>query len=144
MTRDPSVEGGRWLAQAADDLEAARLLTAHDRHAQACFLAQQAAEKALKGLLYAAGAEVVLGHSVAQLCEYAAKVAPSVAGRCQAWAMLDQYYIPTRYPDALPGAIPATAYTGEQARAAIELAGGVVAAAGVAVGGDVDDLGGGG
>ncbi len=58
--------------------------------------------------------------------------------------MLDQYYIPTRYPDALPGAIPATAYTGEQASAAIALAGDVVGRARAAVGGDVDDFGGGG
>ena len=35
----------------------------------ACFLCQQAAEKALEAVLYAHGAEQVLGHSVADLAE---------------------------------------------------------------------------
>jgi HEPN domain-containing protein len=128
VNRDYSAEGGRWVAQAQDDLAAAELLAQHGRSAQACFLAQQVAEKALKGLLYYAGADVVLGHSVAQLCEHAAKVAPELGPRCPDWATLDQHYIPTRYPDALPGGIPAAAYTSAQATSAIALARDVVAA----------------
>jgi HEPN domain-containing protein len=59
-------------------------LIANHRNAVACFLAQQAAEKALNGLLYAAGAEVVLGHSVAALCREVAVVDPDLAPRCAA------------------------------------------------------------
>jgi HEPN domain-containing protein len=36
------------------------------------FLAQQLAEKALKAFLYAQGEELVIGHSVRQLCQRAA------------------------------------------------------------------------
>jgi HEPN domain-containing protein len=42
-----------WLLQAEDDLRAARLLQAGGESAQACFLAQQVGEKALKALLMA-------------------------------------------------------------------------------------------
>ena len=34
-------------------------------------------------------------------------------------AALDKLYIPTRYPDALPGLTPAEAYTADEARTAI-------------------------
>ena len=36
--------------------------------------------------------------------------------------MLDQYYIPTRYPDALPGSAPFEVYGSSQASSAIETA----------------------
>lgn len=122
MNARASGEAGRWVAQAADDLDGARLLAAHGRNALACFVAQQAAEKALKGLLYAAGAEVVLGHSVAALCHDVAAIHSELSSKCGEWATLDQHYIPTRYPDALPGGIPADVYTGAQASAAVGLA----------------------
>lgn len=34
-------------------------------------------------------------------------------------AILDQYYIPTRYPNGLPGGLPFEVYTAEQAAAAV-------------------------
>jgi HEPN domain-containing protein len=135
VTRDPASEGRRWLAQAADDLETAELLVRHGRHPVACFLAQQCAEKALKGALYHAGAEVVLGHSVAALCRDLASAHPTLASRCGTWATLDQHYIPSRYPDALPGGTPADVYTDVQARAAVDLAAEVVAAVGALIDG---------
>lgn len=74
-----------------------------------------------------AGAETVLGHSVAGLCQEVARLAPEAEGRCGAWAALDQYYIPTRYPDALPGGIPSDVFTPEQAAEAIDRANEVAA-----------------
>lgn len=128
MTRDPSTEARRWLAQAADDLVTAELLVDHGRHPVACFLAQQCAEKALKGALYLGGADVVLGHSVAALCQEVVGAHPALAPRCGTWATLDQHYIPSRYPDALPGGTPADVYTEAQARGAVHIARDVVAA----------------
>ena len=49
----PRVEA--WLRQARSDLAVARLTTDQGFHAQACYHAGQAAEKALKGLLVAGG-----------------------------------------------------------------------------------------
>ncbi|MDP9022908.1 MAG: HEPN domain-containing protein [Actinomycetota bacterium] len=119
MSRDLAKEARRWLAQASEDLDVADLLVDHGRYAHACFLAQQSAEKTLKAFLYARGAELVIGHSVADLCAEVARQAPDLAGRCADWATLDQFYIPTRYPDALPGDIPSRVYGPEQASAAL-------------------------
>lgn len=129
MTRSPTAEARRWLDQAIDDLETAELLVEHQRNPVACFLAQQCAEKALKAVLYAAGADVVLGHSVAALCREVAQLHPELAPKCSTWATLDQHYIPSRYPDALPGGTPADVYTDDQARAAVDIAADVVAVA---------------
>lgn len=129
MTRNPSVEGRRWLDQAIDDLETAELLVEHHRNPVACFMAQQCAEKALKALLYADGADAVLGHSVAALCREVVRRHPELAPQCATWATLDQHYIPSRYPDALPGGTPADIYTDDQARAAVAIAAEVVATA---------------
>lgn len=133
MSRDAVADARRWVAQAYEDLGDARLLAEHGRFAPACFHAQQATEKALKAVLYAAGADVVLGHSVRDLCDEVARLAPEVAENCPEWGALDQYYIATRYPDALPGGIPAQSYTEAQARhalgtaeSALEFAGGRV------------------
>lgn len=122
MSRNPAAEARRWVRQAAADVADARALAVHGSAATACFLAQQAAEKALKGVLYADGADTVLGHSVQVLCRDVAARHPAAAPRCPDWATLDLFYIPTRYPDALPDGVPAEVYTRSQAELAIALA----------------------
>ena len=119
-------EGQRWLDQAREDLKWAAHLAEQGGYHIACFLAQQVAEKALKAFLYAQGEELVIGHSVARLCAAAAGVVPSFAEHCRSWAVLDGFYIPTRYPNGLPGGIPAEAYPQQTARDAVALAGEVV------------------
>jgi HEPN domain-containing protein len=51
----------RWWRQARRDLESATINADHARHEVACFLSQQAAEKALKAFLYAQGEDPRLG-----------------------------------------------------------------------------------
>ena len=57
---------------------------------------------------------MVFGHS---LVELAAEL-PLEAGLREELAVLDQYYIPTRYPNGLPGAVPYEVYTRKQAEGA--------------------------
>lgn len=128
MKPDPREEARRWLRQAEKDLDDARFVLSGRRYNLACFLAQQAAEKAVKGLLYALGAEDVWGHSVAELCRDAASLAPDFEPLVSQGAVLDKYYIPTRYPDSLPGGIPAEAFEEEDADRAIRLAEHIIAA----------------
>ena len=68
MSRSPRETGRRWLEQATEDLRWADHLAVQGGYHIACFLAQQLGEKALKAFLYAAGEEIVLGHSVGRLC----------------------------------------------------------------------------
>jgi HEPN domain-containing protein len=119
---EPSMEGRRWLVQAENDLQFAELASREGFFAQACFNSQQAAEKALKAFLYARGAEQVMGHSVADLAAECGRLEPEFAGLKARAAPLDQFYLSTRYPNSLPGGIPAEAYGSSDAERALDMA----------------------
>lgn len=127
MRENPRTEGTRWLEQAEVDLKWARHLSDQGAHYLVCFLAQQVAEKALKAFLYAQGEELVVGHSVRQLCQRAGERDSRFLDHLDTWAVLDTYYIPTRYPNGLPGDIPAHVYNKAAADGALALAEAVVA-----------------
>lgn len=120
----PNREADRWLKQAESDLAYAELGLREGFYAQVCFQCQQVCEKAIKALRYGRGERAVLGHA---LVELAASV-PVMAKFRDSLAVLDQYYVPTRYPNGLPGGIPSDVYTGDQAAAAVDTARQVVAA----------------
>ena len=103
MRNKPLDEGLRWLRQASEDLHWAEHLAEQGAYHLACFLAQQSAEKALKAYLYAQDVELVWGHSVRELCTVAATFDAAFEELGRKVAPLDQYYIPTRYPNGLPG-----------------------------------------
>jgi HEPN domain-containing protein len=119
MKPNPRAEAGRWLAQARSELAFARVGLREGFYAQACFHCQQSAEMALKALHYLAGARLVIGHSLVELLAPLAAQDPSLASLRPAAARLDQLYIPTRYPNGLPGGVPAEVFSGEQAAEAI-------------------------
>src|SRR2546422_11275965 len=127
MRRSPLDEGKRWLEQASEDLRWADDLARRGGYHIACFLAQQVGEKALKAFLYAAGEEIVLGHSVARLCAEAAHYDAAFAERVRRWSILDGFYVPTRYPNSIPDSIPARVYTADAAGEAVRLAREIVA-----------------
>lgn len=80
-----------------------------------------------KAFLYAEGRDVVLGHSVEELATQAADYDGAFGGEAaRAWSELDGHYLPTRYPNSLPGSIPAKVYSVSAATRAVELAGQVV------------------
>ena len=107
--------GPDWLKQAKADLRYATAAPRDGFFAQTCFICQQAAEKALKSILYARGARVVLSHSLHRLCDEVAIDGDLL----QAARILDQYYITARYPDALAEGTPDEVFTVEQARTAL-------------------------
>ncbi len=110
------VEARRWFVQAQADLEVVRLLRSAGHYAAACFHAQQAAKKALKAVLFSQGSRVVWGHSVRELGRQCEAHDPAFAGVAGETALLDQFYIPTRYPNGLPSpAVPSETYTAAQA-----------------------------
>lgn len=129
MQPDDETEGPRWRRQADEDLLTARRLIQLDRHYAACFFAQQAAEKAAKAVLYERGAESVRGHSVAELWGDVAGEDVELASLQGRAALLDTFYVATRYPDALPSGVPADAYDLATAERAVESAAMIVEAA---------------
>jgi HEPN domain-containing protein len=126
MKLDALNEGMRWPFQAKQDLDDARYNLEGNRYHLACFLSQQSAEKALKASLYAKGEGMVLGHSVAELCRRVASLDSELETIRKKAATLDKYYIPTRYPNGLPGGIPAEAFEKRDADRAIEIASEVI------------------
>ena len=91
-------------------------------------MCQQAAEKALKALHYLAGERVVIGHAVAELLETLIARHSTLAPFRDVARQLDQYYIPTRYPNGLPGGVPSEVFTKRQADEAVAGAEAVAAA----------------
>ena len=87
--------------------------------ALACFMSQQAAEKALKALAYFKGDRFVPGHAVISLLDNLVAAYPELTSIHDGAERLDLYYVPTRYPDALPGGAPFEAYKSEQAEEAV-------------------------
>ena len=66
--RQPEAEARRWLAQAESDLAFAEVGVREGFFAQACFICQQAGEKALKALHYRRGARMVLVTRLPSCC----------------------------------------------------------------------------
>jgi HEPN domain-containing protein len=122
MKREAIEEGRRWLEQAQEDLKWAHDLAERGGYHIACFLAQQVGEKAIKAFLYAQGEEIVIGHSIGRLCNLASTFEPEFSEKVKRWAILDGFYIPTRYPNGVPDSIPARVYTKDAASEAVLLA----------------------
>jgi HEPN domain-containing protein len=122
-------EAERWLQTAQEDLEAAQTLADHKMYAQACFYAQQSAEKAVKALWYGSDADP-WGHSIQRLITefpYQADL-PDRDDWIRHGALLDQFYIPTRYPNGLPDLTPGQVYRQEDADRALAAARALVTA----------------
>ena len=115
-----------WISQAQRDYEHA--LDSHDRrdYEWACFAAQQAAEKAVKGLHLSLGQEA-WGHVVAKLLKELPADVPVAAELFEKAMVLDNFYIPPRYPDSHPEGAPFEHYGALQSREAITYAGEVIA-----------------
>lgn len=112
----------RWLKFAEEDLRMAELARDEGLHAQACFHAQQVAEKILKGWLRAKGRTPPRTHSIVDLAGLAKKegLPKDLARRLSA---LDAFYLTTRYPDAVPSDKdrPGRSDSGDALRLAVEV-----------------------
>ena len=115
-------DGRLWLRQAQDDYRFGRAALAGRFHAQACFIAQQVAEKAVKAVHYKLSGRPVIGHSVQALLKRLNARAQVTEELVTLGGELDQYYVSTRYPDALPGVVPSDAFSAAQARSALRAA----------------------
>jgi len=96
----------RWLAFAQEDMRMAELALKEGIYNQTCFHSQQCVEKAMKGaLIHHQGETLPRTHSIADLLRLLPEAWFSDA-RADLIETMDDYYIPTRYPDALPGTLP--------------------------------------
>ncbi|MFW9881052.1 MAG: HEPN domain-containing protein [Candidatus Thorarchaeota archaeon] len=111
-----------WITEANWDLENAKILFKNDRFNTVVFHCQQAAEKAVKALLYYNNING-WGHSIHSLLEKYKELRKSNFDDIESTALsLDKHYITTRYPDALPNIAPHKAYNKQEAELAINQA----------------------
>ena len=104
-----------WLRQAELDVATARDNQRAGHHEWACFAAQQAAQKAVKGFHESTGTEA-WGHSVVELLRGLKDVPGDVMDSGKA---LDKHYIPARYPNTHPAGAPGDLYTAAEGQRAI-------------------------
>jgi len=107
-----------WFKQAQRDFELAEDAQRSERHEWACFAAQQAAEKAVKALHLFLRQEA-WGHVVARLLRELPEHITVPADLVEQARVLDNFYIPTRYPDSHPEGAPFEHYGLLQSREAI-------------------------
>jgi len=107
MKKPNKEEALRWFTQAKDEFIDADDLRKRERFYLALFHFQQAAEKAVKAFLYlkVKSIEVFFTHSINDLINVAIEIDIEFK-EIASVKKLDQYYIPTRYPNGLPGGIP--------------------------------------
>ncbi len=110
--KNPGEAFRRWLAQAEHQLEVTGDLLGLGHWSDVCFMAEQTAQTALKAYHYGKGQMIVLVHSIQELALQCVSF-DEAFGRVAEWGkVLDRYYIPTRYPDALaPPAVPYRSFT---------------------------------
>ena len=101
-------EARRWFQQAYYDLKATRWNIEGGFYDTACFLAQQAAEKALKSILYFTGSrrKALMTHSTVEMVRESGKKINSLVELINEARELDLHYIPSRYPNGIPSGYP--------------------------------------
>ena len=108
LKQDPSGSPRDWLAHAESDLNLARVArdTKDILPEQACFHAQQAAEKSLKAVLLSKQIEFPLTHDIEELVELATQNGLTLSREISEADLLTPYAAETRYPGHLEEITP--------------------------------------
>lgn len=96
-----------WLEKARDDLRFAESVLNDTFYSHVCFICQQVAEKAIKGLIYSLQEDFSTSeikelrtHRLNKLLKLAQRRNLSMPSEiAESFRVLEQYYLPTRYPD---------------------------------------------
>lgn len=96
--------GERWLSFADQDLKMAELPLSEGIYNQVCFHSHQCIEKCIKAKLADINIRPPRTHSIVDLLGLLPQHFFQELG--EELEQIDVYYLPTRYPDALPGSLP--------------------------------------
>ena len=111
-----------WFVLIKEDLKTAKVSLRENIFSSSCFHAQQVAEKSLKMLMAHQGREILKSHDLLFLLEKTIKLYPSLAKFKKDLQFLNQFYLPTRYPEVLPGNLPEGLPKREDATKAFKIA----------------------
>jgi len=97
-------KGNNWFVFAEEDLKMAELAFKEKIYNQVCFHSQQAVEKMLKGYLEIKNKLPPRTHKLVDIISLIKDI--ELKNLKDEIILLDRFYIPTRYPDAIPGSLP--------------------------------------
>lgn len=120
-------EADRWLRQAEYDIKVSQWCQQGGFHAPACFWAQQSAAKALRAFLFINGEDARETRSVVELLDRAMTYEEGFRSYVGGAGSLDIYYKTSRFPDAIPGGIPAEVIAAKDSQEAIRQAADIIA-----------------
>lgn len=109
-----------WFEFASQDLKMAELAMEEKIYNQVCFHSQQAVEKALKGYLEKKATLPPRTHKLVDIVSLIKL--EELKNLKEELTLLDRFYIPTRYPDALPGSFPEGLPNEKDAKEALAIA----------------------
>ena len=116
-------ETDQWLEYAGNDLRAADALLDASIYNQVCFHAQQCVEKVFKAGLIAQGDVYPRSHNLIALLNLLDKdTYAALFDLTDRLRLLDRFYMSTRYPDIVPGALPDRMPEREDAVEALDVA----------------------
>jgi len=114
-----------WFRQAARDLQHAEVAREAEHHEWCCFVAQQAAEKAVKAL-HLSSSQEAWGHVVAKLLSELPTKFAVPADMPDKARVLDAFYMAPRYPNGHPEGAPFEHYGKLHSDEAIGYAGEII------------------
>lgn len=111
-----------WIRFAENDLKSAKVLLKEAIFNQVCFHAQQCVEKLLKAFLVLREIQPPRTHRLVDLLELALAENSEMEILRDRCLILDQYYLPSRYPDAIIGSKPTGLPSHDDAAEALSIA----------------------
>ena len=100
-------EAKKWLDYARDDIRSAKSLLKDRIFSHVCFHSQQCVEKCLKAFIRYNNKEIPKTHELKDILKICREVSPQLLNKYNIEIQkLDQYYVPTLYPDAALGSLP--------------------------------------
>ncbi|MGE5391815.1 MAG: HEPN domain-containing protein [Deltaproteobacteria bacterium] len=109
----------QWFELAYDDIDSAKIMLREGKHNIVCYFSHQAAEKGLKGVLEFNGVNPPRTHNLIDLVNLCNNIDDLFKGVLSQARLLNQFYIPTRYPVAPPGSLPTGAPNKDVAQKAL-------------------------
>ncbi len=110
-----------WIEYARQDFKTAQIVFKENIFNQVCFHSQQAIEKLLKAFLVKNNINPPRIHSIKELLKMCSQFKEANSLNEKA-LIIDTYYIPTRYPEALIGSLPEGMPDKDEAKEALQIA----------------------
>ncbi len=96
----------KWIEFAIDDIDSAYIMLREKKYNNVCYFSHQATEKALKSILYNNKINPPRIHNLVELIKQCQKIESGFSTFLLNVQILNQFYIPTRYPVAPQGSTP--------------------------------------